>query len=335
MGETREEVSQALRDLHEAGCDLITITQYLRPSPGTTPSSGGSSPRSSWSRTTRPSRSASPASCPAAGALVVPCGPSLQAGARVARACRPAGLTDFSRRATMAATPQTQRAERGSEAMARKDKTAKQGRLSQIAASYKMTKQADLKIGLVLLGTFLLTAGVIFGVLLLVPGFWVFDLIGAVLLGVLALLIVFGRRAQRAGYAQIEGQPGAAAPPSACSQRAGSSTAVGFNRNQDVVHRVVGRRDRPGRRGQPEPAQVAAGHRAPQARAGRLRRDDPRGDRRQRPRRGPADQARPPRHQAGPQPQAGADDRRALLGSARSTRTARTSRSPRARCRPA
>ena len=33
MGETREEVSQALRDLHEAGCDLITITQYLRPSP--------------------------------------------------------------------------------------------------------------------------------------------------------------------------------------------------------------------------------------------------------------------------------------------------------------
>ncbi|MEY9875885.1 lipoic acid synthetase [Streptacidiphilus sp. MAP12-33] len=33
MGETREEVSEALRDLHEAGCELITITQYLRPSP--------------------------------------------------------------------------------------------------------------------------------------------------------------------------------------------------------------------------------------------------------------------------------------------------------------
>jgi lipoic acid synthetase len=31
LGETREEVSQALVDLHEAGCDLITITQYLRP----------------------------------------------------------------------------------------------------------------------------------------------------------------------------------------------------------------------------------------------------------------------------------------------------------------
>jgi lipoic acid synthetase len=31
MGETREEVSQALRDLQAAGCELITITQYLRP----------------------------------------------------------------------------------------------------------------------------------------------------------------------------------------------------------------------------------------------------------------------------------------------------------------
>ncbi|MBR22238.1 MAG: lipoyl synthase [Microcella pacifica] len=31
MGETREEVSQALRDLHAAGTDIITITQYLRP----------------------------------------------------------------------------------------------------------------------------------------------------------------------------------------------------------------------------------------------------------------------------------------------------------------
>ncbi|KXK58211.1 lipoyl synthase [Micromonospora rosaria] len=33
MGEERAEVSQALRDLHDAGCELITITQYLRPTP--------------------------------------------------------------------------------------------------------------------------------------------------------------------------------------------------------------------------------------------------------------------------------------------------------------
>ena len=33
MGETRSEVTQALIDLRDAGCDLITITQYLRPTP--------------------------------------------------------------------------------------------------------------------------------------------------------------------------------------------------------------------------------------------------------------------------------------------------------------
>jgi lipoic acid synthetase len=33
MGETRQEISETLRELHEAGCDLITINQYLRPSP--------------------------------------------------------------------------------------------------------------------------------------------------------------------------------------------------------------------------------------------------------------------------------------------------------------
>lgn len=33
MGEEREEIEQALQDLHDAGCDLITITQYLRPTP--------------------------------------------------------------------------------------------------------------------------------------------------------------------------------------------------------------------------------------------------------------------------------------------------------------
>jgi lipoic acid synthetase len=33
MGEERGEISQSLQDLHDAGCELITITQYLRPSP--------------------------------------------------------------------------------------------------------------------------------------------------------------------------------------------------------------------------------------------------------------------------------------------------------------
>jgi len=32
MGEERAEVSAAMADLYDAGCDLLTITQYLRPS---------------------------------------------------------------------------------------------------------------------------------------------------------------------------------------------------------------------------------------------------------------------------------------------------------------
>ncbi|MEO6879481.1 MAG: lipoyl synthase [Mycobacteriaceae bacterium] len=33
MGETPDEIDEALGDLHSAGCEIITITQYLRPSP--------------------------------------------------------------------------------------------------------------------------------------------------------------------------------------------------------------------------------------------------------------------------------------------------------------
>ena len=33
MGEERHEITQALHDLHDAGTDIITVTQYLRPTP--------------------------------------------------------------------------------------------------------------------------------------------------------------------------------------------------------------------------------------------------------------------------------------------------------------
>jgi lipoic acid synthetase len=33
MGETIEEISQAMKDLYDAGTDILTITQYLRPTP--------------------------------------------------------------------------------------------------------------------------------------------------------------------------------------------------------------------------------------------------------------------------------------------------------------
>jgi hypothetical protein len=123
------------------------------------------------------------------------------------------------------------------------DKAPKErGRLRQMVQVYRMSKETDPRLGLVLLGVFLAAAVVAFLVLfLVVPGGWVFDVVTAVLVGLLASLIVFGRRAQRAQYRRIEGQPGAAAAALSQLRRGWKvDPAVAFNRNQDLVHRVVG-----------------------------------------------------------------------------------------------
>ena len=126
--------------------------------------------------------------------------------------------------------------------MAKKDPSEKkEGRLKQIALVYQMTKKTDPRIGLILLGVFVVTALVAFGVFSLVPGGWVFDVITAVLFGVLSALLVFSRRAQKSQYAQIEGQTGAAAAVLGQLKRGWKvDPGIAFNRNQDLVHRVVG-----------------------------------------------------------------------------------------------
>jgi hypothetical protein len=117
----------------------------------------------------------------------------------------------------------------------------KEGRLKQIALVYRMTRKSDTRIGLILLGVFVVTAAVAFGIFTLIPGGWVFDVITAVMFGVLSVLIVFGRRAQKAQYDQIEGQPGAAAAALGQLRRGWKVDAgIAFNKNQDLVHRVVG-----------------------------------------------------------------------------------------------
>ena len=66
--------------------------------------------------------------------------------------------------------------------------------------------------------------------------------VGTILIGLLAALIIFGRRAQASAYKQIEGQPGAAAAALGMLRKGWKTDpAVGFNKNQDIVHRVVGR----------------------------------------------------------------------------------------------
>ena len=63
-----------------------------------------------------------------------------------------------------------------------------------------------------------------------------------VLVGLMAAMIVFGRFAQSAQYAAIEGQPGAAAAILQTMRGGWTVTpAVAANRNMDVVHRAVGK----------------------------------------------------------------------------------------------
>ncbi|MDO9380249.1 MAG: DUF4191 domain-containing protein [Nocardioidaceae bacterium] len=115
------------------------------------------------------------------------------------------------------------------------------GRLRQLAQAYRVTKQYDRYIGLVLLGTFVLAGavGFVLGWLLF---HWIFGIVLGLMLGLLGALIVFGRRAEKAAYRQVEGQVGAAAGALNILKRGWSvKPAVGFTKSQDVVHRVVGK----------------------------------------------------------------------------------------------
>lgn len=125
--------------------------------------------------------------------------------------------------------------------MAKKDPN-KPSRIGQIRQSYQITKKADPRIGLILLGVFLLAGGIGFGLLYLVfPDTLVFPIVFGVLTGTLATLIIFGRRAQTAALAQIEGQPGAAAAALGLLRRGWKTEpGIGFTKQQDVLHRLVG-----------------------------------------------------------------------------------------------
>ncbi|MDI3387231.1 DUF4191 domain-containing protein [Streptomyces sp. B-S-A8] len=128
--------------------------------------------------------------------------------------------------------------------MARKDdaaSAANPGRLKQIALTYKMTRRADSKIGLVLAAVGIVTFGVLLGIGFLI-GYPVYLGILGALLAFLAMAIVFGRRAEKAAFGQMEGQPGAAAAVLDNVGRGWTTTpAVAMNRSQDVVHRAVGK----------------------------------------------------------------------------------------------
>ncbi len=115
----------------------------------------------------------------------------------------------------------------------------KKGRLRQIGQAYKITKRHDKHIGLVLLAWFLVVGGVV-GLLGSLISLW-FAIPMGIMTGLLAVIIVFGRRAERATYAQVDGQIGAGAGALQMLKRGWVvKPAVAFTKNQDVVHRVLG-----------------------------------------------------------------------------------------------
>ena len=118
---------------------------------------------------------------------------------------------------------------------------ARRERLTQFKTAFTLTRKADPRLVPILLACFLVPF-----VLLLALGLLISH---PVLLGILGLLVglivttaVFGRRAQRNAFSQVEGQAGAAA--AVIDNMRGDwrvTPAVGFTREQDFVHRVVGR----------------------------------------------------------------------------------------------
>ena len=122
----------------------------------------------------------------------------------------------------------------------------KMSRRRQMLETYRMSKESDPRIGLWMIGAFVLLGAIGFGLFWILPpddGTFnlVISIIGALLFGLLAMMIVFSRRAQKAAYTRLEGQVGAGARALMMLRRGWKvDEAIGFTRQQDMVHRVVG-----------------------------------------------------------------------------------------------
>ena len=125
---------------------------------------------------------------------------------------------------------------------AAKAKAPRGQQIRQLIQAYKMTYARDRQLPLWMALAFLGAAAVIFLITVLV-GIALFVAIPlAVIFGVLALMLVFGRRAQKAAFGQVEGQPGAAGWVLGNMRGDWRVTqGVQLNSQLDAVHRVLGR----------------------------------------------------------------------------------------------
>ncbi|MCU1669951.1 MAG: conserved rane protein of unknown function [Blastococcus sp.] len=113
--------------------------------------------------------------------------------------------------------------------------------VGMIKQAYSLTRKNDPKLPWIMLIAFVAVAAVIELVGILLSSPYVF-LPLAILMGVLAALILFGRRAQGSAYRQVEGQPGAAAWVLEGMRGDWRVTSgVAGTAQLDAVHRVLGR----------------------------------------------------------------------------------------------
>jgi hypothetical protein len=114
--------------------------------------------------------------------------------------------------------------------------------LSSLAQNWSMTRKSYPALGFEVAG-FFLAAFLIVAVPIWLLLNWVTALLLAIPAGLLAATFWFSRRAMRAAYKQIDGQPGAAAAVIQ-SIRGGNwavTPAVAVNKSQDIITRVVGK----------------------------------------------------------------------------------------------
>lgn len=113
--------------------------------------------------------------------------------------------------------------------------------LRMIKQAYSLTRRNDPKLPWIMLIWFVAVAGVIELVGILFSSPYLF-LPLAIISGVLAAMIIFGRRAQGSAYRQVEGQPGAAAWVLEGMRGDWRVTSgVAGTQQLDAVHRVLGR----------------------------------------------------------------------------------------------
>ena len=113
--------------------------------------------------------------------------------------------------------------------------------VGQVRDNYRMTAEVYPSLGWIMAGIFvgILAIALVIGFLIGNPV--TVGLVG-VSLGLLASMWFFSRKAMSAAYSQVEGQPGGAAAVAQAMRGNWSTTpAVSVTKNQDMVHRVIGR----------------------------------------------------------------------------------------------